>query len=222
MFDEHIDFSGKNLTTSTYSRANDSFYNFIKDSNSFVDKSLTLEDLKNTVTDNDYKTRLIYEFTELFIRARKLHEFILNIKFGKVDANYIDCSIFLLEKQLDVMVEYLKILEIRCKSSNISLLLFKAKDDKKVESETDSNKKVLEVMGPDNQTKKLTKDDFMKYYAVSVKDFKSTIKNDPDLKYVYIALLNDGGLQPLVVWKYNKCLVEFPFEYKYIKEFFSK
>lgn len=208
----------------------DSFTKFTKMSKSFLDINLTLEDLKNNaiidkdgnyLDNDDYKSRLIIEFAELFIRARNLHKFIVDIKNYNVDTVSLDCSVFILEKQLDTMVEYLKILEIRCTSSNINLLLFKSKDKKaKSRKKYNLTKKVLRILAPDSEYKDLTKDDFKNYNATSMEDFKSQIKNDPDLKYVYMPFI-DGKVFSLV-WKCNGHLVDFPFTPEYIADYFGK
>lgn len=92
-------------------------------------------ELKDTVvgmTSPDYKERFIAEYTQLGIRAKKLKDFLIKIKFSKqfgVEPPKHDCPVSLLDEQLMAMLAYLVILKQRAEIEKIELP--KIEDDEK-------------------------------------------------------------------------------------------
>lgn len=60
-----------------------------------------------------YKKRLFKEFKELTNKCKKLDEFIQKVKDGEIEADELDCPLYLLERQLSVMVSYASVLMTR-------------------------------------------------------------------------------------------------------------
>ena len=60
-----------------------------------------------------YQKRLFKEFKELTRKCEKLDAFIKKVKEGEVEADELDCPLYMLERQLDIMVHYASILMTR-------------------------------------------------------------------------------------------------------------
>lgn len=67
-----------------------------------------------------YKKRMLYEYQQLVNRKIKLGNIIALAKSGDLGFE-LNCPIELLEKQLDIMQEYMKVLEERGQYEDIDL-----------------------------------------------------------------------------------------------------
>jgi hypothetical protein len=78
-------------------------------------KTQYIEDLEDTVelmTSNDFNDRLVGEYLQLCIRKKKLQKIIEDTAKGKTRFR-LNCTSELLEKQLEIMQEYIKVIEQR-------------------------------------------------------------------------------------------------------------
>lgn len=77
----------------------------------------------NLIQSDDYKKRLLGEYLELKERYEKLHKFLIKCEAGALtnkDTIITTNEISLLEKQCNLMGNYLKVLEIRMEIEGIS------------------------------------------------------------------------------------------------------
>ena len=79
-----------------------------------------LSDTVDLMLSEDYKERFVAEYYQLEIRIRKLDKFLRQFKQGELDFKP-DCSIDVLERQLDNMIKYAKTLEVRAEIESIKL-----------------------------------------------------------------------------------------------------
>ena len=68
---------------------------------------------------NDYKTRLLNEYLELKERYDKLHKFLIRYEAGTLQHPITTNYFSLLERQCNLMGQYLKVLEIRMEIDGI-------------------------------------------------------------------------------------------------------
>ena len=86
-----------------------------------------MAELKDTVglmTSENYKERFVAEYLQTKIRYKKLRKFCNKITASQItetDEPNHDCPLFLLEKQLSAMAEYLNLLELRAIVEQIDL-----------------------------------------------------------------------------------------------------
>lgn len=85
-----------------------------------IEKPTELIETVDLMLSGDYKTRFVGEYYQLMIRIRKLDKFIRQFKQGELDFKP-DCSIDVLERQLDNMIKYAKTLEVRAEIEEIEL-----------------------------------------------------------------------------------------------------
>ena len=83
----------------------------------------TLASTVEGMLSEDYKERFLAEYKQVYIRYSKLDTMLLKVKTNKIDFK-LNSRVETLEKQRDLMLDYLMILEERAREENIKIHVF--------------------------------------------------------------------------------------------------
>ena len=81
---------------------------------------MDLRDTVDLMLSEHHENRFLAEYRQTRIRAERLHNIIVKLRSGTLDFK-AKCDVYLLERQEEVMREYLKILEIRAEQEGIDV-----------------------------------------------------------------------------------------------------
>ena len=85
-----------------------------------ITKEIPLKKTVELMTSNDYVDRFVAEYLQTKIRYEKLKALVTKLHAGKLNFGP-DCPEWLLEKQQQIVAEYLGVLELRAEYENIPL-----------------------------------------------------------------------------------------------------
>ena len=85
-----------------------------------MEKPTELVETVDLMLSSNYENRFRGEYYQLIIRIKKLDKFIRQFKQGELDFKP-DCSLDVLERQLEVMIKYAKTLEVRADIEGIEI-----------------------------------------------------------------------------------------------------